>query len=321
MARRKALIAAGRKQAQTMPPGAARTSLEQSCNRFERNNQAMEMANLSQAVYKDSGAPEGWTRLTDPDKLSSLPPNLQDPTLWNDPNTNYHAALFGSDDGQIVMAERGTDPSNWQDIKTDIQQGWGSDTKQYSQGMDLARDVQKTFGDQLTTITGHSLGGGRAAADSAVTGVPATTFNAAGLNAATIAPYGVTLDQAAGNVTNYNVEGQILNTLKGVHLGSHSSPDPLGNDVPLPALDSQGNPLSWPKPPAPVQNIWNPIQQGQHAADYVKYQKAMVVAKVDRHGIDKVKNALETQKAADATSITQVLETPPPPASGSLHRL
>ena len=90
----------------------------------------MEMANLSQADYKDSALPRGRTRLIDPDKLSSLPPDLQDPALWNDPKTDYHAGLFSSDDGQLVMAERGTDPTNWQDVTIDFQQGWGTNTQQ-----------------------------------------------------------------------------------------------------------------------------------------------------------------------------------------------
>ena len=194
-----------------MPPGPARSSLEQSCDRFARNNQAMEMANLSDAVYSDRGAPEGWTRLSDPDKLSELPPDLQNARLWNNPDSNYHAGLFQSDDGTLVMAERGT--QSWQDGVTDVQQGWGTSTKQYTEGMDLAKRVQADFGDQLVSFTGHSLGGGRAAADSAVTDLPATTFNAAGLNQSTIAPYGISLADSTGRVQNYNVEGQILTNL------------------------------------------------------------------------------------------------------------
>ena len=281
----------------------------------------MEMANLSQAVYSDHGAPEGWTRLSDPDKLSALPPDLQNSRLWNDPETNYHAGLFQSDDGHIVMAERGTNPKSWQDGLTDIQQGWGSDTTQYSQGMKLALKVKKQFGDQFTDLTGHSLGGGRAAADSAVTKVPAVTFDAAGLNANTIAPYGVTLQQSASRVTNYNVAGQILNDLKGLSVGSHTSPDPLGADVPLPAVDSHGTPLPWPTPPPPVENQLNPLQQGRHLANQVGYEKAVVVDGIDRHGIDKVQNALEKQKAEDAATITHSLQATSPRLATPVHSI
>ena len=290
----------------------------QACNRFDRNNHAMEMANLSQAVYNDSGAPEGWTRLSDPDKLSSLPPNLRDPELWNNTKTNYHAGLFQSGDGHIVMAERGTNPKDWDDVKTDIEQGWSGGTPQYIQGTKVSRLVKQDFGDQFSYLTGHSLGGGRAAADSAVTGIPATTFNAAGLNGETIAPYHVTLQQAASKVQNFNVDGQILNDLKGLTIGKHTSPDPLGSNIPLPAVDPLGNALSWPVPPKPVKDTWNPIQQGEHAGDYVKYEKAIVTDGIDRHGIDKVQNALEKQKVEDAAHITHALQASS--SSMSSHR-
>ena len=175
--------------------------------------------------------------------------------------------------------------------------------------MDLAKKVKTRFGDSFSDLTGHSLGGGRAAADSAVTGVPATTFNAAGLNAKTIAPYGATLGGADGKIQNFNVDGQILNDLKGVALGKHTSPDPLGTNIPLAAVDPNGNALPWPARPKAVKDTWNPYEQGEHAGEYVKYEKAVVADGIDRHGIDKVQNALEKEKTEDAATITKTLES------------
>jgi hypothetical protein len=96
----------------------------------------------------------------------------------------------------------------------DVKQALGFPTKQYFRAIDLA------LNEQLTTqnlgykfmLSGHSLGGGLAAAASAVTGAPALIYNAAGVNPLTLryAGYGNFIGRLGSNVTSYSVGGEIL---------------------------------------------------------------------------------------------------------------
>jgi hypothetical protein len=62
-------------------------------------------------------------------------------------------------------------------------------------------------------ITGHSLGGGMASAASVASGLPATTFNPAGLHSATVGRYGGTVH--ASDIQRYQVEGEVLDGFQG----------------------------------------------------------------------------------------------------------
>jgi hypothetical protein len=99
---------------------------------------------------------------------------------------------FITGEKQYVIAFRGTDDNIWagefDDWATNANQGLGRYAAQYAKAM--------VIGDALTRVpalqnghlvyTGHSLGGGLASAAAIVSGVHADTFNAAGLNEATL---------------------------------------------------------------------------------------------------------------------------------------
>ena len=97
--------------------------------------------------------------------------------------------------------------------------------------------IGSRVGDQLgsaaggpkVTFAGHSLGGGLASAAAAASALPANTFNAAGLNTATVARYGGNEDDP-GDIAAYHVPGDPLTetNVKGVSvLGLKLSQPPL----------------------------------------------------------------------------------------------
>ncbi len=212
---------------------------------------AREMAALANNVYQDSGAPPGYSRLDD--DPSKLPPMLRDPHLFHDSASGFDAALYkNKKTGTIVIAYRGTEKTHWNDWSTDFQQAAGKPTDQYDEATELASTVKASYpADQSVEITGHSLGGGLAQVASAVTGYPATTFNAAGINNATFPQY----DTLPSNVRaqNYTVQGEVLTT------GQRSLPIPeaSGEQITLEARDANGNLL-------PVDPI------GRHGMDSVQ---------------------------------------------------
>src|SRR5262249_34184624 len=104
------LIDAARQKASTMPNGKDKDRLNAAADRLARDNRAVEAARLSGDVYNDSGAPEGWTRITGND----LPPELRNATFQS--GTGFYAALYRNDiDGSYTLTYRGTEASTWQD--------------------------------------------------------------------------------------------------------------------------------------------------------------------------------------------------------------
>ena len=86
--------------------------------------------------------------------------------------------------GKYFLAFRGTESLlNGKDVAADIMQGAGLRTAQYEQAIRLAQLVKDKLGpDAKIVLTGHSLGGGMAAAASYATGLDAVVFNPASVN-------------------------------------------------------------------------------------------------------------------------------------------
>ncbi len=127
-------------------------------------------------------------------------------------NGAFAAELY-SNGSAYVLAFRGTEP-NWADWYTNVAQAAAGPLAptQYQEAVALAQRVGQSVGGAELTMTGHSLGGGLAAAAAIATGRSAVTFNAAGLNPLTV------LDEGGlsfgGSVINYSVEGEILTELQ-----------------------------------------------------------------------------------------------------------
>lgn len=158
------------------------------------------------------------------------------------------AVLYGkmSDDGKpvnLILAFRGTDPSNPNDRRADEQNALGEKSQAYVSAALIARLVQKEFPNTPITISGHSLGGGEAALASVATGLPAITFNAAGVRPS---DYGYSAAAETSQITNYNVFGETLTT-------AQNSAQAIVTNVPT-ALGKQivVRPVTWPTIPLPT---------------------------------------------------------------------
>jgi len=197
---RKGQITAAKEQLQGMPEGPEKERLQTATERFERNNVAVEHAKLSQATYGIDNknpnapvpAPEGWipVNINDPEKLEQY--GLKREDLYKVPS-NFRAQIYEPDpavfgnDLKPTIAFKGSQPK-WEDWKNNLAQGMNRHSDYYKNAVRIGTKIEKS-GMQIHT-TGHSLGGGLASAASQASGMPATTFNSAGLHSKTVARYG-----------------------------------------------------------------------------------------------------------------------------------
>lgn len=195
----------------------------------------IDLARMAQDVYNPhSTGIDGWHRLSD-NELSQAGIS---PDALEDKSTGFRAALYENDQGGVTLAFAGS--NDLPDWLNNLEQGIGLDAAQYGQAVSLAHDAKLAFGDNLV-ITGHSLGGGLASAAALSTGSAAVTFNAAGLNDATMRRLGLGPQQArnvaeAGQVRRYAVDGEILTSMQeNVPLVRNEMPDAVGHKIRLAA--------------------------------------------------------------------------------------
>lgn len=170
---------------------------------------------LSYDSYYDSSItqlmPAGFSRLS----AAQMPTGF-DRSRLVDVRSGYFSALYrNTDSGAYILANRGTEGPEKLDIRANVLQAFGFESGQYTRAMENARALRSALGGQNLSFTGHSLGGGLASAQAMITGLPATTFNAAGLNAATIqrfdgAAYDANWSRAHRLIRAYYVDGDPL---------------------------------------------------------------------------------------------------------------
>lgn len=155
-------------------------------------------------------------------------------SMLSDPNSLFQAQVYTNGKGQYVIAYRGTVGAlNGPGWATDAAQATGHATAQYSEAMRLGAAAKAAWGNNVV-VTGHSLGGGEAAAVAAGTGLTGVTFNAAGVNDATLARENVNASTARdaaynGQVRSYEVQGEALSTAQNAL--SFVAPQALGRPI------------------------------------------------------------------------------------------
>lgn len=167
-------------------------------------------AQAAQAAYQAPGertAPPGHRNAT-PEDLGKLGLNeamLEHPI---DPATGepseFRAAVFVNEaTGAPLVAFKGT--TSGTDWMQNFRQGVGMDSFYYNQAQTIGRAVGTTPGGVGNArFVGHSLGGGMASAAARTSGLPATTFNAAGLRHDTVA------NSLPSEIDGVYVEGEAL---------------------------------------------------------------------------------------------------------------
>ncbi|WP_226427224.1 XVIPCD domain-containing protein [Xanthomonas sp. NCPPB 2865] len=218
--------------------------------------------------------PNGWTRMDD----STLQRAGIDPGLLHDAKSGFDAAFYRNEQGQVVLGFCGTDEGK--DWKHNLGQGLGFDDAQYASAIQLGSQARQAFGDQVV-ISGHSLGGGLAAASAMVNDIPAVTYNAAGVNDRTLERQG--LDASAAKeyasselIRGYHVKNEIL-----THLQEDSIP--LKWAMP----NAAGHQIELPEP--------DPLSFGQRLVP-----GRMLMHRMDLHGMDSVMKAQEMQSPGQA---------------------
>ncbi|MDV2451941.1 XVIPCD domain-containing protein [Xanthomonas hortorum] len=222
--------------------------------------------------------PNGWTRMDD----STLQRAGIDPSLLHDAKSGFDAAFYRNDQGNVVLGFCGTDEGK--DWKHNIGQGLGFDDAQYASAIQLGSQARQAFGDQVV-ITGHSLGGGLAAASAMVNDIPAVTYNAAGVNDRTLERQG--LDASAAKeyasselIRGYHVKNEIL-----THLQEDSIP--LKWAMP----NAAGHQIELPEP--------DPLSFGRRLVPGM-----MLMHRMDLHGMDSVIKAQDMQSPRQAQGTT-----------------
>ncbi|MDO5087911.1 MAG: DUF2974 domain-containing protein [Comamonadaceae bacterium] len=210
---RQALLGQAQAQLDSLPPGAQREQLQSDLNRYRDETMALEHARLAANVYTLETPPVGWTNVSnDRARLAELgltPEQLQIP------GTSFRAQVYAPDpevlgsDMKVTVVFQGT-TGTWADWKNNLFQGLNIESPYYRQAVDIGNTLYRSGVD--VHLVGHSLGGGLASAAAHASGLPATTFNAAGLHKKTVERYGGLSDVPPESVPikAWYVDGEIL---------------------------------------------------------------------------------------------------------------
>lgn len=193
----------------------------------------------------------------------------KDPEIWGEnPKPPY------------VLAFRGTTPEkeNWDN---NFNQNFNLESAYYKQAVEIGNKLNDAKTQNQVYIVGHSLGGGLASAAQGGSGSEASTYNAAGLNPATVAKYSKLAERQQadiGKITAIRIKGEVLTSTQESDITRFASDKAIGKKVDL-------------EPPL-SQSDFDKLKKGEEVdkeEDYATYL----------HGMDQVILAQEKQKQAD----------------------
>ncbi|WP_424404888.1 type VI secretion system tip protein TssI/VgrG [Pasteurella sp. PK-2025] len=258
-------------------------------DRLDRERKALQHAALAKAAYEPIGSPPppGWKEISNnPDELAKyglltdhFPENQDFQARFFVPDP----AVFG-DEMKPTVAFRGTRFDKLKDWENNVAQGVGRESEYYNQAIDIGVKIKESGNADNIEFVGHSLGGGLASAASRASGAKATTFNAAGLNNATVARK---TEVIPSEITTYRVKGEILTRLQefdGIDLTS----TPLSNYGDIVTAIAMPNATYTTRYDLPAQT---------------KAHWFSVMNSVDDHGMDKVIQALNNEFSETIQSI------------------
>lgn len=161
--------------------------------------------------------PKGINRMDD-SALAKAGTSYTNAKFQND--GGYFGALYentNTDSGAptYIFGNRGTESggAGLRDWLTNFTQAFGFRESQFGQAIKVGVSLYDQLGENLS-FTGHSLGGGLAAAQAMATDGRAITFNAEGVSDGTIRRYGLNTDGADQRITALYVNGEVLSRLQ-----------------------------------------------------------------------------------------------------------
>jgi len=204
----------------------------------------VDMMRMSAATY-EGGAHSicGWTALDN----GQLEAAGMDPGRLDVPGSQFKAMVFTDGQGNYVLAFRGTQEGA-PDWMTNFAQGAGQVTDEFDRlAPQAAQEFARAFGERGVdadgnpaytnlAITGHSQGGGLATVASAVTGIPAVTFDPSGVHDRTLDRLGLDGDafrqQAEdGQVRRYSMFEDVLTQAQEGWFTAPLAPDAIGHQI------------------------------------------------------------------------------------------
>lgn len=288
--------------------------------RFRMDMDAAEKAMLSDHIYtldkpiekldprrqqlvKDFDDDSGW-QLATPTQVKSIGLTQEDLTIAS---SNFRSqvyipdkAVFGSDAKPVVVF-RGTEMSKMDDWRNNLQQGINNESQYYRRAVQIGRRIRKS-GKQVE-IAGHSLGGGMGSAAAKASNMPAITYNAVGLHPKTVERYGIPLELQGGDslIKGYRIDGEILTYVQEDHsLLKHTMPKAI-RDSALNTTLPQTKSLT---PHAIGIGIAAGIIMTSPVAAAAGYGGTKAKEKVDLHGMDQMRVAIEERKVNDLHYLT-----------------
>lgn len=188
-------------------------------------------ANLKHQQGKEPQQIGDWKPLSDSDlSAHGINPALADSAF---------AVVYQNEvNGRYAVVFSGTDPTQISDWVQDMNQDRGLPADVYDAGIQLGAIVANLAGGaDYAEAIGQSLGGGVSAAVAITSGMHATTYNAAGVNANTVGQH--SLSEANALVNNFNVPGQALQIPQALGLAQ----PPAGTTRTIQNTDMAGNPV------------------------------------------------------------------------------
>jgi hypothetical protein len=179
-------------------------------------NNALTMAQLVQSVYDPTQPlPAGWSQLSSAqvEQLSAINPETHPVAAAS----GVHVGVFTDGAGHYVGGFAGAE--NQFDDAAVVVEEVGGNPPQYQMAVQVMSGLLNNFGAGNVAATGHSMGGGEAAAGALNNGTTAITFEAQGLSPGYLQSLGMdphtTFAQAAdGQVQHYFIQGEFATALQ-----------------------------------------------------------------------------------------------------------
>ena len=184
---------------------------------FQRQKLAFDLTLLNADVYLDDSVPgllpTGTSRLSDQQVRDTFGDGLK---LQSKKNGYFAAIYYDSKREAYIYVNRGsgTNPFDEGDWRSNFLQNKGLEAPQFEQAIANAKYLAENYKDTTLIYSGHSLGGGLAAAQAQITGRTAYVFNSSGLHINTLARHGNSFKGIENNVISYNVAGDGLTFLQ-----------------------------------------------------------------------------------------------------------